>query len=836
MATQKIKIDPDSFFESYTGDAREYITQNSQDALLHYVSEEFGQSRAIDLFTLRRVQSVVVDVLSSVDTQTQEYYINLLGAKFKPRKQWQDLLKKLQNQSGARSVLIGQKELTPPKTEEVNEFSLQIREYGVGRSQGVLWRLGKNSSSELISNFTVRGLYFIATEGTTHRLIEITNIAGERQYIELSGDAKSFKTESDARLFFGKFGNYEWFGSKEDTIGLWRLILNECTPCKGIAQLGWHRDGFWVWSNGVYIPGSGFKEFSSYGTVKVGEKTYYSAVANRINEFALENRNRKKFAAHFSNTKFTDWQKQFLKVYGTNGQIGILFVILSLFRDIIQESAGMVPLLNAFGKCGTGKSVMLRSISKLFFRSPVLMNLANSTLASLDNAVHEYSNVPIAFDEYSSNITRDKVEFIKSMFDGGGRVKTVASAVEGMRYNSQSEISASVCVAGQQIPDTDAALMTRIISLEFTKAHYSEAEQDELDLLLQMEQSGLASIVHECLDLRSEVEGRFADHYTAVRRWVRKMLNEQGINTEERIISTWSTLIALYEILHPYLHFEFSREQIIALATSSIHTQVEDLHNGNEVNTFWQIFSTLVQRGEICRNIHFKELAARGPVKSDKGEVLPLEVGESLLYINMSAVYPLYVKEAKLLGEHLFSRTTIQKYLKTSEGFVTEKKSARWSGESQLKDDRGESSVLGKAWVFVLNDLALPLSFSNINKKEDTAEDIEVVAKPAPVLQEIEPLASPIEEEEEVVVFEDLPNAEDIVWDKRLKDDSPFVDPASARPALQMWEHGRVIDPYTGEKYMLQLRKESDNIWRMGVRPVDEWDEPDELTRKYLIE
>ena len=244
MATQKIKIDPDSFFESYTGDAREYITQNSQDALLHYVAQEFAQGREIDLFTLRRVQSVVVDVLSCVDTQTQEYYINLLGAKFKPRKQWQELLKKLQNQSGARSVLIGQKELTPPKTEEVNEFSLQIREYGVGRSQGVLWRVGKNSSSELISNFTVRGLYFIATEGTTHRLIEITNIAGERQYIELSGDAKSFKTESDARLFFGKFGNYEWFGSKEDTIGLWRLILNECTPCKGIAQLGWHRDGF----------------------------------------------------------------------------------------------------------------------------------------------------------------------------------------------------------------------------------------------------------------------------------------------------------------------------------------------------------------------------------------------------------------------------------------------------------------------------------------------------------------------------------------------------------------------------------------------------------------
>ena len=676
-------------------------------------------SKAPDLFTLRQIYATVGEVLNTQDAPTQQYYVNLLGATFKPRKQWQDLLKNTAQQK-PQSFTIGGRELTPPDATDGSEVALQLREYGVARHNGVMWRLSTNGAVTLLSNFIARGLFFIATEGTTHRLIEIENVAGERQYIELAGDAKSFKTESDARLFFGKFGNYEFFGDKTDTIGLWRLILNECTPCKGISQMGWQEDGFWVWSNGVYVPHEGYREFSEYGTIKIGNRTYYSSSANRINEYALENRNRRKFAAHFSDTKFSHWQRQFLRVFGENGRVGILFMLTSLFRDIVQETAGMVPLLNAFGKCGTGKSVMLRSLSKLFFRSPVLMNLANSTLPSLDNAVHEYKNVLIAFDEYSVGITRDKVEFIKSMFDGGGRVKTVASSIEGMRYNSQSEICAAVCVAGQQIPDADAALLTRIISLEFTKSQYSDAEQDELETLLTMEQKGLAGIVHECLEFRKFVEDNFADVYTGVRRWVRKMLTEAGVRPEERIISTWSILLSMYELLDPDLHFDFSREEIISFATSTIATQSEDLQSGNELSTFWTVFSSLVQRGELVRGNDFKIVNAPLTLETETGKTLNLPFESSLLYLNMTTVYPLYVREMRQLGGHLFSRTTIQKYLKSSDAFISSKKSVRWSGNKKPGTQNAAEDVIGKSWVFALSELNLPITLENT---EDAAQN-----------------------------------------------------------------------------------------------------------------
>ena len=742
--------DPDSLFAPQAqkesrklevgsnNNAEQLIRAAQQDALLFYVKHqiESDESRvtsekaasssirtsyleprtssrlAPDLFTLRQIYATVGEVLNAQDAPTQQYYVNLLGATFKPRKQWQDLLKHT-TQPKPQSFTIGGRELSPPDATDGSEVALQLREYGVARHNGVMWRLSTNGAVTLLSNFIARGLFFIATEGTTHRLIEIENIAGERQYIELAGDAKSFKTESDARLFFGKFGNYEFFGDKTDTIGLWRLILNECTPCKGISQMGWQEDGFWVWSNGVYVPHEGYREFSEYGTIKIGNRTYYSSSANRINEYALENRNRRKFAAHFSDTKFSHWQRQFLRVFGENGRVGILFMLTSLFRDIVQETAGMVPLLNAFGKCGTGKSVMLRSLSKLFFRSPVLMNLANSTLPSLDNAVHEYKNVLIAFDEYSVGITRDKVEFIKSMFDGGGRVKTVASSIEGMRYNSQSEICAAVCVAGQQIPDADAALLTRIISLEFTKSQYSDAEQDELETLLTMEQKGLAGIVHECLEFRKFVEDNFADVYTGVRRWVRKMLTEAGVRPEERIISTWSILLSMYELLDPDLHFDFSREEIISFATSTIATQSEDLQSGNELSTFWTVFSSLVQRGELVRGNDFKIVNAPLTLETETGKTLNLPFESSLLYLNMTTVYPLYVREMRQLGGHLFSRTTIQKYLKSSDAFISSKKSVRWSGNKKPGTQNAAEDVIGKSWVFALSELNLPITLEN---------------------------------------------------------------------------------------------------------------------------
>ena len=719
--------------------AEQLIRAAQQDALLFYVKHQIESTapngastklevgskntsnlklstsnlnKSTDLFTLRQIYATVGEVLNAQDAPTQQYYVNLLGATFKPRKQWQDLLKNTAQQK-PQSFTIGGRELIPPDATDGSEVALQLREYGVARHNGVMWRLSTNGAVTLLSNFIARGLFFIATEGTTHRLIEIENIAGERQYIELAGDAKSFKTESDARLFFGKFGNYEFFGDKTDTIGLWRLILNECTPCKGISQMGWQEDGFWVWSNGVYVPHEGYREFSEYGTIKIGNRTYYSSSANRINEYALENRNRRKFAAHFSDTKFSHWQRQFLRVFGENGRVGILFMLTSLFRDIVQETAGMVPLLNAFGKCGTGKSVMLRSLSKLFFRSPVLMNLANSTLPSLDNAVHEYKNVLIAFDEYSVGITRDKVEFIKSMFDGGGRVKTVASSIEGMRYNSQSEICAAVCVAGQQIPDADAALLTRIISLEFTKSQYSDAEQDELETLLTMEQKGLAGIVHECLEFRKFVEDNFADVYTGVRRWVRKMLTEAGVRPEERIISTWSILLSMYELLDPDLHFDFSREEIISFATSTIATQSEDLQSGNELSTFWTVFSSLVQRGELVRGNDFKIVNAPLTLETETGKTLDLPFESSLLYLNMTTVYPLYVREMRQLGGHLFSRTTIQKYLKSSDAFISSKKSVRWSGNKKPGTQNAAEDVIGKSWVFALSELNLPITLEN---------------------------------------------------------------------------------------------------------------------------
>lgn len=710
--------------------AQQYLnTHPAVDGLLFVVrsllkASGYGEYSAADLTTLRTISETVAEVFAGLDSVAVDYYVNLLGREFKPKATWQKLAKGVRDaqaenekREATSTAVIGGRELDVPDPEKNEAFALQLREFGIGRANGVLWGLNSAGTPELLSNFNARGLFFVATDGVTHRLIEIEDISGDRQYIELSGTDKSFKTESDARLFFGRFGNYEFWGDKNDTIGLWRMLLGECVRCTGIAQLGWQEAGFWVWANGVYVPGEGYREFSPYGTVTIKGVNYYCAAANHINAHALENRNRLKFAARFSDYNFDDWQTQFLTVYGANGRVGLLFLLVSVFRDIVQETAGMVPILNAFGKCGTGKSVMLRSLERLFFKNPVLTNLANSTLPSLDNAVHEYRNVPIAFDEYSLGITRDKVEFIKSLFDGGGRVKTIASGVEGMRYNSQSEINSSVCIAGQQIPDADAALLTRIISLEFTKSQYSDTEQDELETLLAMEHEGLSRVIHTILDQRSEVEGRFSSVYTETRRNVRRLLGERGVKPEERLVSTWSILLTFYKILRTPLGLAINPEEILDIATSQITTQVGDLQENNELTVFWSTFANLAQHGDLVRGADYRVERASGAFETDSKKVVKLEDGETLLYINMTPVYTKYSEVLRKQDGFLPTTTTIRKYLRSSDGFLSARKSQRWDVVTRVAPQEGSleepapAFMWGKAWVFRLKDLDIPLDF-----------------------------------------------------------------------------------------------------------------------------
>ena len=191
------------------------------------------------------------------------------------------------------------------------------------------------------------------------------------------------------------------------------------------------------------------------------------------------------------------------------------------------------------------------------------------------------------------------------------------------------------------------------------------------------------------------------------------MLTEAGVRPEERIISTWSILLSMYELLDPDLHFDFSREEIISFATSTIATQSEDLQSGNELSTFWTVFSSLVQRGELVRGNDFKSVNAPLTIETETGKTLDLPFESSLLYLNMTTVYPLYVREMRQLGGHLFSRTTIQKYLKSSDAFISSKKSVRWSGNKKPGTQNAAEDVIGKSWVFALSELNLPITLEN---------------------------------------------------------------------------------------------------------------------------
>ena len=75
-----------------------------------------------------------------------------------------------------------------------------------------------------------------------------------------------------------------------------------------------------------------------------------------------------------------------IDLYGDNGVVALCFYMATLFRDIIVDSTRSFPLLNIYGKKGTGKTEFALFIVNLFQRSPEVSNLESTTYYAMGDS------------------------------------------------------------------------------------------------------------------------------------------------------------------------------------------------------------------------------------------------------------------------------------------------------------------------------------------------------------------------------------------------------------------------------------------------------------------
>ena len=121
-------------------------------------------------------------------------------------------------------------------------------------------------------------------------------------------------------------------------------------------------------------------------------------------------------------------------LYGDNGVVALCFYMASLFRDIIIDSTRSFPLLNIYGKKGTGKTEFAISIISLFQRNPEVSNLESTTYYAMGDKCAEVSNI----------LSHKHIDFLKGIYDNAGRSKRSA---DGERRES-TNVDCGVILTG----------------------------------------------------------------------------------------------------------------------------------------------------------------------------------------------------------------------------------------------------------------------------------------------------------------------------------------------------------------------------------------------------
>lgn len=563
------------------------------------------------------------------------------------------------------------------------------------------------------SNFTMKPLFHVRDGENTHRLFEVKNNCGRKIFLDL--DMADLVSLQRFRKRLEQEGNFIFKGKDEDLMDLKSYLYEMTETADLVKKMGWNSAGeYYAWGNGLWHDGT-FLPADKYGIVRVetgdgkDERCYFIPSAQDreggaevdSTRFTLE----KKFMHNdLNNTPMGEYLAQFVRVWGENGVVGIMYWMTSLFRDVIISATNSFPLLNLFGPKGTGKTTMGSQLMRFFVTAdklpPSLRDMATGAALSAEAG---YSvNAMVHFDEYKNDVRPQVVEFLKATYNGIGRTKMGG---ENFKELVQTPVRSGVIVSGQEMPTSDIALFQRCIFLTFMKDKFSTEDREAMNKLMNMQHFGCTGYTLQLLELRQRVVAGFNGRYNEeVRRIVE---SDGGSLLETRLVENWAKLLAILRIFEGRIQLPFSYEQAWDICMKFLKKQNSLSGDTNELGHFWRMVMYLRDSGSLIEGSDFH-------IRSEyrfSGERVKREYMQPrrVLYLKPTRVFQLYQMESRRAGDNSIPTDALREYLKNSEGFLDYIKGMRFlcydqSGNPvQVRDSQGswqKKSSVTRAMAF----------------------------------------------------------------------------------------------------------------------------------------
>jgi hypothetical protein len=574
------------------------------------------------------------------------------------------------------------------------------------------------------TNFLIEPLFHVFSQEDNKRLVKIRNQWEEKVIEMASSDMISLDR------FMGTIyekGNFLFFGSKIHLLKILNKIGYEFPKCYELKTLGWQPEGFFAYYNSIY--NGKLENYNEYGIVEHKSKKYYSPSISKITEELRDGENPYENDRYLQYTpapvEWEHWMKLFTQVYGNQkGMLGIGFIFMSLFKDIVFKLENTFPFLYAYGQVQSGKSSYGDSISNCFFNDMKPFNLNQGTDFAFFNRLGRFRNCPVVLNEFDEEMINPTwFRAIKGAYDGQGRER--GRGGKGNKTETQA-INCSILLLGQYLSTKDdGSVLSRSIIVEFQQTANRSDKQTELHAKLkQLEKEGLGGIITEVMKYRDIVDKKYQSEFGENLKTLKMALNAESLGFKERIIRNYCALFTIVKILYDEMRFPFMIVDMEKFIIHEVARLSQLLDESNALADFWNTLVYMVDNKQLEEGFHYKieclqEIKIN--VGRDKSERKQFAKPKKLLFLRLNSIHKLYAEaHRRQTGKNGLNQKTIEMYINSEKAFIGNNPSSQFKS----RDNRVSNT---SSFVFDYDKLAIDMEREVQEEKEITTLEKQIV-------------------------------------------------------------------------------------------------------------
>ena len=654
---KEVKYDADS----YITDMSVFTALDTQPFVVWYAAKRLGEDPSPQLES-EVIDEVAALLLNVDDDNLREIFITKLRTVTGTAKMWRDAIKR----AGRRAS-----DIEPDNADLPPEIAASLRRCGLIVKKGCYNYADNDGNLDVSTNFIIKPVLHIDGKKSL-RILELTNTSGFARVIQLTpGDLANLR---DFKKKIYEKGNFDIQGDKAFP-AIVRHILDVTPAAESIDILGWDpRRNFYAFSNGLYYKGC-FHKADRLGVVSLGGNRYFLPA---FSDLYSDNEGAYSFEKLFcynsqGATSLYDLVAAIVKVYGAGGMVSFAWTLASIFRDIIFAQLKWFPMLNLFGRKGSGKTELARTLSSLFYvlpsSPPSLSSTSNPTIGY--NLSHVRDSVLI-LDEFTNDLMPGRIDIIKNIWGGNLRGRMV----EGMP--DSTPVHTGLILAGQYKPE-DEAIFSRCIHLVYTKDVFTAEEDRNYNDLKELVLYGNTHLLPSILDLRKVFEDGFAPAYDLSQKDVASKLGDNKVDT--RIRNNWITALAAFRVIEPHLELPFNYSDLLKVVVDGIVYQNDQIKKSSDTANFWNYLDAMHTQGKAQERCHFviKTQSSFKPLKKKKKDGEDREDAREIRFVTPRRIVYLNFKAVRALLETRLARqkygstldiATLESYLKSMPQFM----------------------------------------------------------------------------------------------------------------------------------------------------------------------